>query len=218
MAPNTNNISFTRGATESFEIGIVDENGEYLSPHRLKGATAQFILKTAPDTILVILSFDTTDPVHLELKAHCSKLRLSFLPADTSGLALAVYTYKVGVTLADGTPYDVIEWSIFDINLGGISEPPPPVFNNTVKVDHNWQLPDNLRYVTPGGTPIADAQIRIYYKSDYDAGRLEHPIGITQTNCHGRWAEPLLVLPGYDYTIRFEAANRFGPDVVTITA
>ena len=95
---------------------------------------------------------------------------------------------------------------------------PPPIFTNTVSIDHSYGLSDALRYMDAGGNPIADAQIRVYLKSDYDARRLEAPVGTTVTTAHGRWQNPILVRTGYNYVVRFEAPNRFGPDVVTITA
>ena len=101
--------------------------------------------------------------------------------------------------------------------MGGITETPAPVFTNTVPVDHNYDLSDSLRYMDAGGNPIADAQVRVYRKSDYDAGNLTTPVGATMTRADGRWANPVLVIPGYEYVVRLEAPNRFGPDTVTIT-
>jgi hypothetical protein len=98
-----------------------------------------------------------------------------------------------------------------------MTEPPPP-FTNTVKIDHNYNLSDALRYMTPGGSPICDAQIRVYKKEDYDAGLLDQAIGATLTRPDGRWLNPILVNPGYTYAIVFQKPNEYGPDKVEVVA
>ncbi len=95
---------------------------------------------------------------------------------------------------------------------------PAPAFTNTVKIDHNYGLSDALRYVTPGGSPICDAQVRVYKKEDYDAGRLDQAVGTTLTRQDGRWCNPILVNPGYTYVIVFQKPNAYGPDRVEVTA
>ena len=208
----SNNISFVRGTTEAFEVDIVDEAGKAIPSADLEGAVAQFVIRTAPDAPTAVL---TLVPV---VNKAASTLTISLAPSDTASVPIALYVYQVSITLADGSYYDVIDYSVFDLNLGGVAATPLPAFDNTAKIDHNWELPDNLRYVTPGGTPIPDAQIRVYYKSDYDAGQLSHPIGITQTDAFGRWKNPVLVLVGYSYSVRMELPNQFGPDVVEVYA
>jgi hypothetical protein len=90
------------------------------------------------------------------------------------------------------------------------------VFEPSVALNHHHGLPDNLRYVTPGGTPIRDAQVRIYFKSDYDTQRLDAPVGVTTTDPNGRWKAPIFVERGFTYVIHFFKPNEFGPDTATI--
>lgn len=90
--------------------------------------------------------------------------------------------------------------------------------NPLVTLDHNYQLPNSLQYVSPGGTPIADAQVRVYKKSDYDAGNLQQPIGITMTDAFGKWKDPILVESGYTYSVQFFLPNVWGPDKVEVIA
>ena len=206
----SNNISFVRGTTDAFEVDIVNEAGEALPAADLEGAAAQFVIRTAPDAPTAVLTLVPT------INPTKSTLLISLAPSDTASLPIALYVYQVSVTLADGSYYEVIDYSVFDLNLGGVAATPLPAFTNTAKIDHNWELPDNLRYVTPGGSPIADAQIRVYYKSDYDAGQLAHPVGITETDAFGRWKNPILALPGYTYVVRMELVNQFGPDTVEV--
>jgi hypothetical protein len=89
-------------------------------------------------------------------------------------------------------------------------------FEQSVAVNHDHGLADHLRYVTAGGTQIKDAQVRIYFKSDYDAQRLGAPVGVTTTTATGRWKDPIFVQPGFTYVVQFFKPNEFGPDTATI--
>jgi hypothetical protein len=212
-------INFIRGTACTFEINIVDEDGEPLELSELEDATAEFFLRTSSTSNVDVLHFTTSaNPTRLKFKTNEAVLALTFTGPDTSALTLATYAYKVLLVLADGRAPNIIEWSPFDLSLGGVSEVTPPVFDNTVKVDHDYDLTDSLRYMTLGGTPIGDAQIRLYLKSDYDARHLDHPVGVTVTNAFGRWRDPILVTPGFSYVVLFTKPNEFGPDVATITA
>lgn len=210
-------ISLIRGTSKSYEIDLTDEDGLPIAPALLLGATAAFDLKNQPSDPTDVLGFTTdANPASLAFKA--SALLLNFAADDTAILPLQVYTWRLAVTLSNGDRLDAVEWSPFDLNLGGTAAETPPAFDNTVKVNQDFGLPDALQYLTPGGTPICDAQIRVYYKSDYDVGKLDNPVGITMTKKDGRWANPVLVLPGYNYVIQFFKPGEFGPDVSTIIA
>jgi hypothetical protein len=213
---SSNRITLIQGTSQTFAIMLVDEDGEVIPPADLEGASARFELKTSPSDASWLIDISTADPTHVKLDTRTSTVTVNLLPPDTSGIAVGTYAYQLGVTLADGYYFVAIPWEPFDVILGGIAAPPLPPFTNTVKVDQNWSLPGSLRYVTPGGSPIAGAQIRLYYKSDYDAGVLNAPVGITQTTANGDWRDPVLVFPGYSYVIQFFLPNEFGPDVTTI--
>jgi len=215
---STARINHIRGTHEIYEIDIVDDNGQLYDPTRLVGSLIDFKLRVTPTTPSDIIHWTSAvNPTRLSLTG--SVISLTIEPADTSGLDIAVYTFQVGITLGDGTVLPpIIEWSPFDLNLGGEAHPEPPVFTNTVQLDHNYGATDALRYMTPGGSPIANAQVRVYYKSDYDAGLLSTPIGVAQTNAFGRWANPILVLPGFTYAVQFLKPNEFGPDKAEVVA
>jgi len=85
-------------------------------------------------------------------------------------------------------------------------------FANTVKVDHDYGSVDALRYLSPGGSPIENAQIRVYLKSEYASGKLDTPISVTTTDLTGRWKNPILTEPGNTYVVRFDKAGAYGPD------
>ena len=214
----TARIDLIRGTDETIQINIVDQNGLPYPAEDLVGAEIQFTMREAPTTLPDILYWtSTSDPTHLILIENV--ISLIFTPEDTEDLDIQVYTFQVGVTLADGTILPpIIEWSPLDLNLGGTSQTEPPVFTNTVQLDEDYGAVDALRYMTPGGSPIENAQIRVYYKADYDAGALSSPVGLSQTNAYGRWANPILVLPGYSYAIQFFKPNDFGPDKVEVVA
>ena len=215
---STARINHIRGTNETFEIDIVDDNGQPFDPVRLVGAVVDFKLRTTPTASSNLLHWTSAaNPTKLLLVGNVISLVLE--PADTAALDIFVYTFQIGITLGNGDILPpVIEWSPFDLNLGGEAHPEPPVFTNTVKVDHDYGATDALRYMTPGGSPIESAQIRVYYKSDYDAGHLDTPVGVSQTNAFGRWANPILVLPGLTYTVQFFKPNEFGPDKTEIVA
>ncbi len=214
----SNRLTIVQGTSRTFEIDLVDDQGASIDMARLVGASAEFLVREQPTDVVNVLRFTTDDPAHLAFRKDRPALTLVFLPEDTTNVPVQSYLFQLKVTLVDASVLDVIEWSPFDVTLGGATAPTPPVFDNTVKVDHDWGLPDALRYMTSGGTPIANAQIRVYFKSDYDAGRLTTPVGVTQTNSYGRWVDPVLVAPGYSYTVQFFKPEEFGPDTAVITA
>jgi len=211
-------IDIVQGTTRSIEIDLVDEEGEPIALSRLENAVAEFYLKTTPEAGANVLYYVTPDEDHLVFKPYESALTLSFAPADTNAIALAVYTFRIKVILEDGTVFYAIDWSPFDLNLGGVAEPAVPVFDETTPVNHNYGLTDDLRYMTPGGSPIANAHIRVYLQSDYVAGNLATPVGVTSTKSDGRWLHTIMVRPGFTYVVQLHKPNEFGPDTATIVA
>lgn len=215
----SNHIVFTKGTAETIDVDLVDQNGDPYPLESLVGATAQFLLRVQPSDTGNVLDFTTTStPASLAFQPNAPALSLSFVASDTSALALGLYYFQMMVTLADGSPLPVIEWSPFELTLGGAATTPIPPFDNVKKVDQDYQLPGDLAYFTPGGSPIQGAQIRLYYKSDYDAGNLASPIGVTMTDASGGWINPILVVPGFTFIVRFEKPNEWGPDTVEIVA
>lgn len=210
-------IDFVRGISRQIEIDLVDDDGERFPLADLEGAVAVFTLRVAPSDVSDVLSF-TTPSDGLAFKAGESSLVLSFSPTDTAALALLVYVFRVQVTLADGEILDAVDWSPFDLNLGGVAEPAQPVFTETTALNHDYGLTDALRYMTPGGSPIANAHIRVYYQTDYVAGNLATPVGTSTTKADGRWVNTLMVRPGFTYVVQFQKPNEFGPDIATIVA
>lgn len=216
----SNRITLVRGTTQHYTLTLTDANapspGACLAPSILQGALVVFEARTS-DMATEVLRFTTAPPaLNLQLNNSTAEVTLQFTPADTAALALGLYFYQLTVFAADGTVYPTIDWALLDLTLGGAASPPPPVFEATVQLNHDFPTPNALTYVSPGGTPIEAAQVRVYLKSVYATGNLSQPLGITTTDAYGRWAQPLLVLPGYTYTVRFEKTNAFGPDVTEV--
>lgn len=210
----SNRINLVRGTSQTFPIVLVDSTGTPLSLDILEDASAEFVLRIQPTDVFNILRFTTLlNPTSLAFQLTAAVLDLSFVPSDTANLDIQTYFYQVQVTLSDGNIYDVVPWNIFDLNLGGSAATAPPVFDNTVKIDQDYPLPDDMTYRTPGGSPIENAQVRVYKKSDFDAGNLTSPVGVTTTNAGGKWVQPVLVVPGFTYVARLEKPYEFGPDV-----
>lgn len=216
MASNT--INLVIGNSAKYRIGLVDQDGQPFPLDQLTGALASFVLKNTAADVGNILAFDTTDATHMAFVQGQSAIDLAFIPNDTVALSAGQYVYQVQLTLADGSVYTIIAFTPANLTVGGTGTTPPAPFTNTVQVDHNYPTTDNLRYMAPDGTPIQGAQIRVYLKSDYDAGRLSSPVGVSLTDAFGRWTNPVLVNPGFSYTVQFFLPNQFGPDVITVTA
>ena len=210
----SNHINLIRGTTQTFAIDLVDEAGNPATLESLEGATAEFLLRVDPDDVSNVLRFTTVDnPTSLAFEDAVAAVDLTFQPTDTTALTLGIYYYQLLVTQKDGNVRDVIPWALFELTLGGSAPVAPPSFDNTVKINHDYPLPGDMTYMTPGGSPIENAQVRVYKKSDYDAGRLDIPVGVTQTDAGGKWKQSILVTTGYTYVARLEKPYEFGVDI-----
>lgn len=86
-----------------------------------------------------------------------------------------------------------------------------------LKVDHNYGGVDLLRYTTAGGTPIPNAQIKIFRQVDYSVGRNDLAIASSETDPDGRWVVPVFLEPGMNYVVYFFKSGLYGPDITIIT-
>lgn len=84
-------------------------------------------------------------------------------------------------------------------------------------VDHNYGGPDALTYQAANGVGIADAIIRFFRASNWDAGRREVGEYVVETDGLGRWKAPVWLEPGLDWVLTFEKRGEYGPDVRRIT-
>ena len=86
-----------------------------------------------------------------------------------------------------------------------------------VALNQNLQGTNNLQYVDQSGCGVNGATIQVFTLTDYNAGNLTSPVGITTTKWDGSWADSVMVPTGNTYAIQFFVANKFGPDVVSVT-
>jgi hypothetical protein len=94
----------------------------------------------------------------------------------------------------------------------------PPPFPNTVPIDESYEFQpsSDLVYKDPDGNIIADAQVRLYRKTDYDLGNFTAALGVTTTDSAGKWDDPITVEAGYTYVVQFYKPGYFGPDAQEI--
>lgn len=212
----TNRLQLVRGADASFEVALRDALNEPLTNEFLTGATATVRVRIDPAGSDVLL-FTTDDPVHLSVDVPNSQVIVTFKVADIAALTVGQpYFWQLETAFSNGDIRIPVDWTPVDVSLGGSAVTPPAPFDATIKVDHNFPLSGDLLYLTPGGCGIEYAQVRVYRKSDYDAGNLTSPVGFTTTDKGGQWKQPVLVTPGYSYIVRFEKPYEFGPDIKEI--
>ena len=93
----------------------------------------------------------------------------------------------------------------------------PSVGDGTSSVDHNHGGADNLRVTTSSGGAISGATVRLYVRTDFDAGRKanQYVVGQTVTGSDGRWRQAIRVNPG-KYTVQV-TQGAFLSEAVKIT-
>jgi hypothetical protein len=85
--------------------------------------------------------------------------------------------------------------------------------SGSVLVDHNYGGPDALAYKAANGMGVNDADIYVYLKADYDAGRRgsDYVLARTKTDVSGRWIQPVM-LDHETYTLICFKQGYYGPD------
>lgn len=205
-------INRTRGVDQDVDLALVVDSGlpvditDATIVETVRDGAGEVVLQKTSAGGQIVL----TDPVN-------GRYRIHFDAHDVDALVDGTYIHDVVVTQLSGVKIAAVPPSFFVISAGGVAAPALPPVDNRVTVNHDFDVPDNLRYMDAGGNPIADANIYVYRQPDYAAGNLTTPVGVTATKADGRWRDPIRVNPGLDYVVRFEAPMRFGPDVVTIT-
>ena len=153
-----------------------------------------------PFTLIATITHDLTDPTVFD-GTH-------FFYQDNTGTATDWYRLIAVDTSAlesqPSVPFTV-------------ASPPPSTPAETVGLNHNYGGVNNYQTVDPSNVPLQGVQIRVYFKSDYDANNLNNPVGITLTDSKGLWEAPIFVAPGFDYVIHFEKPGEYGPTVISLT-
>jgi hypothetical protein len=112
------------------------------------------------------------------------------------------------VEILAGADYSVL------INSGKVSE---GVSLGEVGLNEDTGSVDNLKYQEADSTAIPDATIRVYKKTDWDAGNVNIVQGVSATDTEGRWQKAVFVPLGQTYTVVFSKVAAFGPDTKEIT-
>lgn len=112
---------------------------------------------------------------------------------------------------------------VYEIPVGGEENDPDVVLplsgDGDTTIDHNYGGPDNLAYVDSNGEGILGATILIFTKEAYDEGARtpDQAVASSSTGPNGRWTFAVKLCCGVTYTMVFERAGSFGPDVCEIT-
>lgn len=126
-------------------------------------------------------------------------------PAGTLDLYYKVVAVDgVGVARAESAPFQPS--AVQDTSLA-----------NRVRVDHNYGGQDALQAEAPGGSPIAQCEIRVWREPDYLLNASSTPYAMLLTRDDGRWETPVYLPPGMNYVVQFFKPSGYGPRSVTIT-
>lgn len=90
------------------------------------------------------------------------------------------------------------------------------VLRTRTRLDHDTGAKDALRYVEAGGQGLNSLEIRVYTEVDWQQGRRDAPIAISQTGPDGRWLWPVFLEPGFTYVVHAQNNGR-GPVTVNVT-
>lgn len=106
---------------------------------------------------------------------------------------------------------DDIEVDIGNMDLANIG-------SGDTAVNHNTGGVDNLRYVYQG-QGIDNAIIKIYLKSDYDAGNMSNAYvkARSMTKIDGRWQWPVYLDSGFTYSFIFYKQGIYSPTKKDVT-
>lgn len=156
---------------------------------------------TPPDHYLLYSADDYLSPFSLLASLTATTY------TDVNGTSSSVYKIQAinsaGAIVSDSGAFQARE--NFAANL-----------TTLVKVDTDYQSINNLRYEY-GSTGIPEADVRVYQKPDYDAGRTDVPLFVIQTDATGRLSTPVYLEPGMSYTLVYSKKNAYGPNIKNIT-
>jgi hypothetical protein len=168
---------------------------------------ASYDVQRAPDAGGIPGTFvDCVNIVHDLLGPHYNPASNRFFYVDTSG-SLS-HWYRMRAVDING-------------NASGYSNPfqpsestTPPPFPNTIPLDdtYEYQTGSNLKYIDEHGHPIAEVQVRVYKRIDFDLNNFAAAVGVTTTNAEGAWNNPIIVEAGYTYVVHYFKPGAYGPD------
>jgi hypothetical protein len=134
-------------------------------------------------------------------------LAAAFVYDDAGGEDTSVYRVKgfdiEGALLYDSGPFQM------PVNRAA-------VLRTRTRLDHDTGARDAFRYVEAGGQGLDSLEIRVYTEVDWQQGRRDSPIAISQTGPDGRWLWPVFLEPGFTYVVHAQKNGR-GPVTTNVT-
>lgn len=144
----------------------------------------------------------TEDPDQL----GCYSLDITF-PGTTNG--------KVSFLPRDGLTGFLVADYVRTVYVVDGSDPLSGAYARVYLHTH-YSSTDTLRLVDEDGLPVDAALVTVYRKTDYDAGDLTVPVGITTTDSDGRWVDAIAVASATTYTVHYQKDGVVGPVSVEI--
>lgn len=99
----------------------------------------------------------------------------------------------------------------YTFTIGSVDYCPdcPSLGSGSVPVNHNYPDALDQQATDDQGAPLRDVYIRVYLKTNYDAGNLgaQYVEGMTESDANGYWEESVWLDPGYDYVTVFQKAG-----------
>lgn len=134
---------------------------------------------------------------------------LSRLNAEVVSQQAAITSYRRVTTL--GSPLQVSDSRLPATAIAAKSDVDKINGSGNTAVDHNTGGTDNLRFVDNSGNGIDNAEIKVYLKTDYDAGNRgsAYVKARSGTQTDGRWPYPVYLDTGQTYTFVFFKQGEF---------
>lgn len=86
-----------------------------------------------------------------------------------------------------------------------------------VKVNQNYPTPNFLLAEDEDSVPLQYVHIRIFERTEFDAGNIDVWEAETLTNIDGKWVNPVYLDEGYEWVVEFSRATTHETVYVDIT-
>lgn len=197
-------FTYTYPGTTPREIIIRVDLGDDDGP--LSGVGGQYLLRCHLDGALVVPASAANAP-----NGKNKVILVSRPIAIDAGDLVSVHVQGLAGDVSVNTVV-----SARDVTPATISDIAGPGY---IEVDHNYGGEDVLSYQTVSNAAIADAEIQIFTKADWDAERRATVYVVATartTSDRGRWARSVMLNPG-DYVLRYFKPQAYGPDIHELT-
>lgn len=87
----------------------------------------------------------------------------------------------------------------------------------SIRVDHDYPNPGDLKVVDKNGDPIKDVEIRIFTQIQYNTDLRDAWSAETTTDLNGEWVDSVWLPSGTTWVIQFQKVSMYGPTHIEIT-